>query len=327
MRSKNQKLKLLYLAKIMREQTDDEHALTMPEIIEELSRYGIKAERKSIYDDIEALNDYGIEIIKEQCGSKTHYHCGSREFERTELHIIIDAIASSKFITAKKSKQLIRKLEDTMSLYDKKLLERNVYVSGRVKNMNESIFYTVDVIQNAIANNHRIQFQYFSWNMDKEMELRRDGAYYDVSPWALVWNDENYYMVGYDGEEKKLKHYRVDKMLKACETDEKRQGRSEFQLQNKEKYTEKHFRMFSGKEETVTLLCKKEMANVILDHFGRDVYIQKLDEEHFRARVDVAVSNQFFGWVFALGGNVAIESPQSVKKQMREMTERFLQNA
>ncbi len=325
MRSKNQKLKLLYLAKIMREQTDDEHALTMPEIIEELSKYGIKAERKSIYDDIEALNDYGIEIIKEQCGSKTYYHCGSREFERTELHIIIDAIASSRFITAKKSKQLIRKLEDMMSIHDKKLLERNVYVSGRVKNMNESIFYTADVIQNAIANNHRIQFQYFSWNMDKKMVLRRDGAYYDVSPWTLVWNDENYYMVGYDGEEKKLKHYRVDKMLKAHETDEIRQGKSEFQLQNKEKYSEKHFRMFSGKEETVTLLCKTEMANVIIDHFGRDVYIQKLDEEHFRTRVDVVVSNQFFGWVFALGGNVIIESPQSVKKQMREMTERFLQ--
>ena len=218
MKGKNQKLKLLYLAKIMQEKTDDTHYLTMPEIINELAKYDIEAQRKSVYDDIAALNDYGIEIIKEMRSYKTYYHCVSRDFELAELRLIIDAIASSKFITLKKSKDLIEKLEKMASHYDAKLVKREVYISGRVKSMNESVLYTVDAIQNAIAYNHKITFQYFNWNVDGEMELRHDGAYYEISPWALVWDDENYYMIGYDSKAEKIKHYRVDKMMNINET-------------------------------------------------------------------------------------------------------------
>lgn len=319
MRGKNQKLKLLYLAKIMQEQTDDTHGLTMPQIIKELEKYDIEAQRKSIYDDLAALNDFGIEIIKNQAGSKTFYYCGARDFELAELHIIIDAIASSKFITTKKSKELIEKLEHMASNYDAKLIDRDVYVSNRVKNMNESIFYTVDAIQYAIANNHRIKFQYYSWNVDGEMELRHNGAFYDISPWALLWDDENYYLVGYDKKAGEFKHYRVDKMLHTEETDLRRQGKTKFDKLDKELYTKKHFRMFGGKEERVTLLCKNEMANVIIDQFGRDKKLEQVDDEHFIVRVDVFVSDQFLGWIIALRGKIQITSPDEVVEKINNL--------
>ena len=222
MKYKNQKLKLLYLAKILQEKTDDEHGFTLPQIQEELAKYDIEANRKTLYADIAALNEYGIEIIKNQEGYKTFYHYGKREFEPAELRLIIDAIASSKFITIRKSKQLIKKLEKMVSIHEAKLLNREVIVSDRVKNMNESIFYTVDAIQYAIANNHRIKFRYYSWNMKGEMEFHHEGEFYDVSPWALCWDSENYYMVGYDTNIDEIRHYRVDKMMNTEELLEKR---------------------------------------------------------------------------------------------------------
>ena len=319
MRSKNQKLKLLYLAKIMKEKTDDTHALTMSEIIAELDKYEIEAGRKSIYDDIAALNDYGIEILKYQEGMNTYYHCGSRDFEVAELHIIIDAIASSKFITVKKSKDLIRKLENMVSLYDKKMLERDVFVSGRVKNMNESIFYTIDAIQNAIANNHRIRFQYFGWNVDGKMKLHHNGEFYDISPWTLVWDNENYYLVGYDKNVDDFRHYRVDKMLNTEELSGKRNGATKYRAKDKSVYSRMRFRMYDGEEQTVTLICDNNMANVIIDQFGRETKLLKIDDEHFKAKVDVAVSDQFLGWIIALGGSVVIDSPKSVKKRIVEL--------
>lgn len=315
MRSRNQKLKLLYLAKIMQEKTDETHALSMSEIISELNKYDIEAQRKSIYDDIAALNDYGIEILKYQEGYNTYYHCVSRDFELAELHIIIDAIASSRFITVKKSKELIKKLENMVSLYDKNLLERSVFVSGRVKNMNESIFYTIDAIQNAIANNHRIRFQYFGWNVDGEMQMHRNGEYYDISPWTLVWDNENYYLVGFDSEADDFRHYRVDKMLNAEETDNKRNGASKYKAKDKSVYSRMRFRMYDGEEQTVSLMCDNDIANVIYDQFGRDIQVQKIDETHFRARVEVAVSGQFLGWILALEGKVVIESPEIVRER------------
>lgn len=322
MRGKNQKLKLLYLAKIMQEQTDDTHMLTMSQIINELAKYDIEAQRKSVYDDLAALNFFGIEIIKYQEFGNTWYYCGARDFELAELHIIIDAIASSKFITEKKSKELIKKIEHMASNHDAKLIDRDVYVSGRVKNMNESIFYTVDAIQNAIANNHRITFQYFNWNVDGEMELKHDGKFYNISPWALLWDDENYYLLGYDNDVKDFKHYRVDKMLHTEEAKTKRQGEAKFNKLDKEIYTKKHFRMFGGEEERVTLLCKNEMANVIIDQFGRDVTLRKVDDEYFKVNVDVVVSNQFLAWIIALEGNVVVVAPEIIKEKMKQLTKK-----
>lgn len=208
MRGKNQKLKLLYLAKIMQEQTDDTHFLTMPQIIAELAKYDIEAQRKSIYDDLAALDDFGIEILKEQDGFRTYYHCGNRDFEIAELKILVDAIQSSKFISVKKTKELIAKLEKNVSIYDSQMLDREVKVAGRVKNMNESIYYAVDAIHTAMSENKAIEFKYFSWNIKGEEEYRRNGDFYKVSPWALHFDDERYYLIGYDHEKKELKNKR-----------------------------------------------------------------------------------------------------------------------
>jgi predicted DNA-binding transcriptional regulator YafY len=317
MRGKNQKLKLLYLAKIMQEQTDDTHMLTMPQIISELGKYDIEAQRKSIYDDLAALNDFGIEIIKYQEFGKTFYYCGTRDFEMAELKILVDAIQSSKFISENKTKDLIKKLEKSISIYDAKLLDREVKVIGRVKNMNESIYYAVDAIHTAISENKAVSFKYFSWNVKGEEEFRRNGEPYEVSPWALHFDDERYYLIGYDHERKEMRHYRVDKMRNVEVTDIKRKGKTEFNRQDKAKYNEQYFRMYGGEVKTVTLLCKNEMANVIIDQFGKDVLLRPVDDEHFSVSVAVAVSSQFLAWVIALEGNVVIIGPESVKEEMK----------
>ena len=319
MRGKNQKLKLLYLAKIMQEQTDDTHALTMTQILAELSKYDIEAQRKSVYDDLAALDYFGIEIIKEMDGFRTYYHCGNRDFEIAEIKILVDAIQSSKFISEKKTSELIHKLEKSLSNYDAKLFEREVKVSGRVKNMDESIYYAVDAIHTGMIEDKAIKFKYFSWNVKGEEEFRRDGAFYEVSPWALHFDDERYYLIGFDHDRNEMRHFRVDKMRKASVTDIKRKGAAEFKKQDKAKYNEQYFRMYGGDFETVTLKCRNEMANVIIDQFGSDVKLMRVDDEHFEVRVNVAVSSQFLSWVIALEGNVKIIRPEKVKKEMQKL--------
>ena len=319
MRGENQKLKLLYLAKIMQEQTDDTHALTMPQIIDELAKYGVDAQRKSVYDDLDALDFFGIEIIKYKEGFRTYYHCGNRDFEIAELKILVDAIQSSKFISAKKTEELIKKLEKSLSIYDAKLLSREVKVAGRVKNMDESIYYTIDAIQTALSTDMSISFRYFSWNVKGEKEYRRDGAFYDVSPWALHFDDERYYLIGYDNEKQEMRHFRVDKMREVDVTSKKRQGKAEYGKKDKAKYNEQFFRMYDGKIETVTLRCKNKMANVIIDQFGTEVKLIPADDDHFTVKVEVAVSSQFLSWVIALEGNAKIIAPESVKEEMQSL--------
>lgn len=323
MKGQNQKLKLLYLAKIMYENTDENHMLTVKDIIKELEKYDITAERKSIYTDIEDLNRFGIDIITERQGKSNYYYCGSREYEPAELRLIIDAIASSRFITEKKSKELIKKFEKNVSRHDAKLLERDVIVSGRIRTMNEKIFYNIDTIQSAIHNNHRINFKYFGWGVDKKEHMHHDGAWYDISPWGLAWDSENYYLIGYDEVEDKFKHYRVDKMLYTTENDNERIGQEEYKKLDREVYTKNHFRMYGGTKHKVTLVCENRFSNVMIDQFGRDIPIQKIDDEHFRTCVDVYVSDQFLGWIIALGTGVVIESPDVVVKRMREIGERM----
>lgn len=197
-KSTNQKLKLLYLMWILLEKTDEEHGLRLGEIIDELAKYDVDAERKSLYSDFEALRVFGIDVNSIQKNRTVYYYVGSRNLEVAELKLLVDAIQSSKFITEKKSRQLIKKLERYVSQYDAQKLNRQVYVHGRIKTMNESIYYNVDKIHNAIDENAMLKFQYYQWNVDKEMELKHGGAFYKVSPWGLVWDDENYYMIAYD---------------------------------------------------------------------------------------------------------------------------------
>lgn len=319
----NQKLKLLYLLKIFLEKTDEEHSLTMSEILEALKGYDVPAERKSIYDDIEALRLYGVDIVGESGGRNYYYHIGNRQFELAELKLLVDSVQAAKFITEKKSRQLIGKLEKLASEHEARQLQRQVYVSGRVKTSNESVFYNVDQIHAAINANVKIRFQYFQWTVKKERKLKRGGAFYCISPWALSWDDENYYLVGFDSEAGQIKHYRVDKMLKLELTDECREGKESFHQFDMASYARKRFGMFNGREENVHLICANHLAGVIIDRFGKNVALFPKDEEHFEVIVQVAVSRQFLGWIIALGDDVKVTAPDSLVEQMKEEIRRL----
>ncbi len=314
----NQKLKQLYLMKILLENTDETHSMTMPEIVSSLKAYDITAERKSIYDDIEALRLYGMDIIGEKSGKTYLYHIGLRDFELAELKLLVDSVQSSKFITAKKSNELIEKIERIASKYEAKQLQRQVFVAERIKTMNESIYYNVDIIHNAIANNVKIKFQYFQWNVDKKQELRHDGEYYLISPWALSWDNENYYLIGYDHKAGIIKHYRVDKMLNISEAEEKREGKQLFRQFDMAIYAKKMFGMFDGKEQSVRIECVNSFAGVMIDRFGKSVPMIKTDEEHFAVNVTVAVSRQFLSWIISLGDGVVITAPEDVVELMKD---------
>lgn len=202
-KSPNQKLKLLYLMEILLQQTDERHPMTVPEMISELARHGVAAERKSIYNDLESLRTFGLDIVQTKSRT-TGYYIGARSFEVPELKLLVDSVQSSKFITHKKTLALIKKIEGLASIYDAQLLQRQVYVRGRVKSMNESVYYNVDEIADAISRDRQIRFHYFEYTIDKQRHYRKDGAFYIVSPMALMWDNENYYLLacaarGYGG--------------------------------------------------------------------------------------------------------------------------------
>ena len=318
-KGKNQKLKLLYLAKILKEKTDEDHGITMPQLIEELAKYGVDGERKTLYEDLRLLEEFGYEVNADRDGARTCYHLVGREFEVPELKLLVDAIQASRFITERKSNALIRKLERQLSEHQAKLLHREVFVADRIKSMNESIYYGIDTIHSAMNNNHKIKFHYFRWNVEGKQELGHGGAFYCVSPWGLTWDNQNYYLIAYDSEWNQLRHYRVDKMKDISELeDEKREGANVFAEQNKEVYTEKRFKMYNGDIQRVKLKCKNYLANVIVDQFGTKDRMWPLDEDYFTINVDVAVSPQFFGWVLALGKDIEIVEPDSVVEEMKK---------
>ncbi|HIQ80656.1 MAG TPA: WYL domain-containing protein [Candidatus Scatavimonas merdigallinarum] len=328
-KSPNQKLKLLYLLKILQERTDDVHAITLAQILQELQAYGITAERKSIYDDLEALRVYGIDVEMRK-GKGYAYYIANRTFELPELKLLVDAVQASKFITHKKSNELIKKIEGLASAYQAGQLQRQVVVANRVKTMNESIYYNVDKLHTAISQGKQAAFYYFEWAVsfttrDKlKKRYRRNGEKYVVSPWALTWDDENYYLVGYDSAAKKMKHYRVDKMQSIEITQDDRDGRYVFDKFNIAEYVKKTFGMFGGEEEQVKLRFKNDKIGVVVDRFGKDISLTQDGHDAFVIQVKVITSPQFFAWLFALGEDVQILSPQNVVKQFKKQMKKTM---
>ena len=326
-RGTNQKFKFTYLMKIMLAKTDDEHALTMPQIMEELEKYDVTAERKSIYADFQDMTDkFGIEIIKEQIGRETYYHVGSREFELAEVKLLIDAIQSSKFITQTKSRELITKVKSFVSEHQAKQLQRQVYINDRVKTMNESVYYNVDDIHTAINQNKKIRFKYYKWDINKKLVPRHNGDWFVVSPWALTWDDENYYMVAFDNLDHKIKHYRVDKMMRISIEEEQRNGKEAFKNFDMAEYSKATFGMYQGQKTKVKIRLANYMCGVFIDRFGKDISFRPIDDEHSEFHVDVNVSPQFFGWIFSLGKDVKVVGPEEVVEELRAKTEEFLEN-
>ena len=322
-KSTNQKQKMLLILDYLQKHTDETHDATTPQLIDYLAANGIKAERKSIYSDIQTLVDFGYDIVRGP-GPHDGYQLLSRDFELAEVKLLVDLVQSSKFITTRKSRELIRKLQHFVSENDARKLQRQVVVTDRNKTLNENIYYSVDVIYSAIANNRQIHFQYFDWDVHKQMIPRKDGAIYEVSPWLLTWDDENYYLVAYDSAAACMKHYRVDKMLHIELSESPRAGRDLFEQIDVASYSKKTFGMFAGEEETIQLRCDNSLIGVIVDRFGSDVALRPYDDTHALARMNIAVSPQFFGWLAGLSGRVTIYAPQSLAVSYKGYLQRLL---
>lgn len=317
-RSQNQKLKLLYLMQMLLERSDENHPLTVQDMIDELSLHDISAERKSIYSDLEALRVFGLDIMQSK-GKSTGYYIASRDFELPELKLLVDSVQSSKFITHRKTLSLIKKIEGLASVYDAQLLQRQVYVRNRVKSMNESVYYNVDEISGAISRDRAIRFNYFEFDVNKQRRYRHDGKVYEISPFALMWDDENYYMLGYDQEAEKLKHYRVDKMTNIESVETERSGKELFAGMDMSSYSKQVFGMFTGSEQTVKLRFENRLAGAVIDRFGKEVMLIPDGNEHFTVSADIAVSPQFYAWVFGFGTAVEILSPESARDEIAQL--------
>lgn len=309
-KSRNQKLKLLYLKDILENETDENNKLTVKQIIEKLEDYGVRAERKSIYDDIDCLLQYGVDVIVEKSDSN-YYFIGERNFELPELKLLVDSVQSSKFLTEKKSNSLIKKLESLCSQSQAISLNRQVFISDRIKTMNESIYLTIDEIQNAIQNKEKISFKYLSYSIGNKNIFKRDGKKYIISPYALMLEDQNYYLLGYDTNDKKFKHYRVDKIIGIEATTEPLDGQEEFKEINLPKYSKKFFSMFGGNVEKIKLQVDSDLIGVITDRFGKNIIIKKINDNNFEVIVEIAVSPQFYGWVTSFSGKIKIISPEN----------------
>ena len=319
-KSSGQKLKLLYIIKFLSENTDEFHPASTADIISYLEANDIHSQRKSIYDDVEKLCDFGYDIVQVHSRLGGGYYMAGREFELAELKLLVDAVQSSRFLTMKKSRSLIRKLEQMAGKHDAGKLQRQVYVAGRIKTENESIYYNIDTIHRAIQENRQIAFQYLDWNLKKEL-VPRVNSERTVSPWALIWQDEYYYLAAFDSRDGVMKHYRVDKMGRAEVLKTARAGMEQFARVDLAAYTNQIFGMYGGDEETVTIQFPDRLIGVVLDRFGREADIRQLPEGFFRIRAKVTVSGQFFGWLTGIGKDAVIVSPVSVREQYRRWLE------
>ena len=317
-RSAYQKLKPLYIMNYLLQNSDEDHLVSMSQLIEHLAAHGIPSERKSVYDDIEALRVFGLDIVQGGSGKNAGYYIANRSFELPELKLLVDSVQSSKFITHKKTATLIKKIETLASIHEAQLLNRQVHVKNRIQTMNESIYYNIPAIQSGISQNKKIQFKYFEYTVQKTRHYRKDGAFYVVSPFAMTWDDENYYLVAFDSQARIIKHYRVDKMTEISSSEEDRDGLDAYQALDMAVYARKVFGMFSGEEESVQLRFENHLVGAVLDRLGQDVFIIAAGDDHFTVRADVVVSPQFFAWVTGFGAAAQIIGPNDVVEKMRQ---------
>ena len=318
MEAQNTKLRLLYVYQILMEETDEEHILSAPALEDLLlRRYDVTADRRSIYSDIDTLKEFGVDIVTIK-GNDHGYYIAGRDFELAELKVLSDSVQVAKFITRKKSEELIKKLKLLTSVHQGKQLQKQITLLGRPKATNETIFYNVDSIHLAIYHNRQITFQYAEWTMKKSLSVKKGGALYHASPWALVWDDANYYLIAYDHATEEERHYRVDKMRNIEILEKEREGKRAISRFNAADFGKRTFGMFTGTIEDVTLSAPNTMVGIFLDRFGRDIMLMPEDKEHFHVNVQVAISPQFFGWLSALGKDVRIIRPAGVADQFKE---------
>ena len=311
------KLKILVLKRYFEENTDAEHGATIEELSAFLETQELCAERKALYKDIEQLREYGMEILQVR-GRRVEYRLVSREFELPELKLLVDAVGASKFITRRKSLALIAKLEKLCSKFEARQLRRSVYVDRRIKTMNESIFYIVDTIHAAIGRGNKLSFKYFTYTPDKQRVYKRSGKTYRVTPLALTYSEENYYLYAYAAEYGTVRTYRVDRMAAAVCLDEAADVNDATRDFDPAAYAREQFSMFGGEKRKVTMRFDNDLCSVVLDRFGQDIVLIP-DGDGFRVTAEVMVSPTFLGWIFGFGGRAAFLGPGEVREELRTL--------
>lgn len=322
-KSEKQKQKLLYIIKMLQEKSDESHPIKMEAILEMLDHEGIKAERKSIYNDMDTLRDFGYDIMLTK-GKNGGYFLAYRDFDVAELKVLVDAVQASRFITTKKSKDLIRKITTLAGEHEAKNLKREVYVMNRIKSENEAIYYNVDEIHRAIEANKQITFKYLEYSVNKEAVPRRNGKTYKVSPRALAWNEEKYYLIAYDADADLIKNYRVDKIKDIDLTDESRIILEKDRNFDVAEYCNRAFGMYCGDDETITVRFPNRLIGVVIDRFGKEVNIYNSGDDFFETRLNVSVSPQLFGWLTGLGADVKIVRPERVVEQYKQYIQEIM---
>ena len=302
-KSFNQKLKILYLMDVLLERTDEEHPITAKDMAQYLRGYGISVERKTIYDDIEALRIYGLDI-RNRRGKVGGFYIANRKFQLPEVKFLMDAVQSSRFVTQKKSRELLRN-----------------------KTVNEEIYSNIQTIYEGISNNRQIRFHYYEWTLSRELKPRKNGEWYQVSPWKMIWKNENYYLLCLDENSGVLKHYRVDKMMHVEVIEkQKRNGGNIFRDFDLGKFSSGTFGMFGGMERSVRMEFENQFVGTVLDHFGRDVMLIPKDEKHFSMQAQIKVGTQFFGWLAGLGSGAVIVSPDNIRREYVAFLKKTLRN-
>ena len=321
MNTYNNKTRILLILELLKNKTDDSHALKASDLLESIQKEGLKCDRKTLYDDIKSLTDAGYDIIHENGGG---YKLVSRDFEDAELRLLADAVYSSKFISAGKSKVLAGKLKEQTSTYMASTMIRNVYSSDS-KTPNEDVLYNVDTLSRAIQDDKKVEFEYLVWGPDKKL-VTKGKKKRVLSPWSLIWQDQNYYLVAFDSEAGKIKHFRVDKMRHVAESGEGREGSEEYKKIDISSYIEETFSMYGGKQETIILDFPEELIGIAYDRFGTDVIQRKGDKGRIIVRTKCYVSNQFYGWLTGLGKDVKLSGPDSAVKAYKEYLKSLLDN-
>ncbi len=314
-------IRIIELLRFLYQQTDEAHAVTVSEMIEYLKSKGIPSVRQTVYTDLEALDTAGIDIVQIK-STQNRYFIGSRIFEYPELKMLVDAVASSKVISAKKSQALIQKLGQLTSIQQAEQLQRLASLSSRVKPHNEKVYYIIDSIQTAILDQHQISFQYYEYTPEKKKILKHDGYRYILDPYALEWKNDHYYLIGYSHKHKGIAHFRVDRLTSVEPLDSKFQPMPDFDVAA---YTNKMVDMFAAEHaEQVKLLCSNELMRVIIDHYGEDIEISPYDDTHFTVIIEVNPSGTFYGWIFKFMGKIRILSPQSCVDKMQDIARTFI---
>lgn len=322
-----QRLKLFYLVKILQRDTDEEHPLSATELSARLAEYGINAERKAIYHDIEALSIYGYDIIKTRT-PKSGYFLGARDFETPEIFLLQDAVRTAKFISAKKSRELVSKLDEMLSRYQSRRNSNGIYIDSHGKCKNEEIFYTIDSIQRAIENGHKITFNYVVRELGPDRSIVNKEKVFKVSPYALTWQDDHYYLIGNNEKYDNLFHPRIDRMHSVLETEEPVRHYSEVSKYtdffDTADYTKQLFSMFGGETELVEFCCDKSILEQIFDRFGDGIFITNVTDTHFCFSAELSISNALVTHIMNYGEKIEIRSPERLKQMIKSRAEEIL---